>query len=35
VTPGHRYAYAIVAIDDRVPLGNRSDPSPRVEETAR
>ena len=35
VTPGRRYAYAIVAVDDRVPLGNRSDPSPRVEETAR
>jgi hypothetical protein len=35
VVAGRRYAYAIVAVDDRVPLGNVSNPSPRVEETAR
>ncbi len=35
VTPGGRYVYAVVAVDDRVPLGNVSAPSARVEETAR
>jgi hypothetical protein len=35
VTPGKRYVYAIVAVDNRVPLGNVSAPSERVEETAR
>jgi hypothetical protein len=35
VMPGRRYVYAVVAVDDRVPLGNMSPPSPRVEETAR
>ncbi len=35
VAPGRRYVYAIVAVDDRIPLGNRSAPSARVEETAR
>ena len=35
VVPGRRYVYAIVAVDDRLPLGNQSAPSPRVEETAR
>jgi hypothetical protein len=32
VTPGVRYVYAIVAVDR---AGNRSTPSPRIEETAR
>jgi hypothetical protein len=35
VESGRRYAYAVVAVDDRVPLGNQSAPSARVEETAR
>jgi hypothetical protein len=35
VMPGKRYVYAIVAVDDRLPLGNASAPSERVEETAR
>ena len=35
VMPGRRYVYAVVAVDDRLPLGNMSAPSPRVEETAR
>jgi len=35
VAPGRRYVYAIVAVDDRVPLGNASAASARVEETAR
>jgi hypothetical protein len=35
VMSGRRYVYAIVAVDDRLPLGNMSAPSPRVEETAR
>jgi hypothetical protein len=35
VVPGRRYVYAVVAVDDRLPLGNVSAPSPRVEETAR
>ena len=35
VVPGRRYVYAVVAIDNRLPLGNVSAPSPRVEETAR
>jgi hypothetical protein len=35
VMPGRQYVYAIVAVDDRVPLGNTSVPSPPVEETAR
>lgn len=35
VTAGKRYIYAVVAIDDRLPIGNMSAPSARVEETAR
>jgi len=35
VMPGSRYVYAVVAIDNRVPLGNVSAESNRVEETAR
>ncbi len=35
VVPGTRYAYAVVAVDDRVPLGNPSAESDRTEETAR
>jgi hypothetical protein len=35
VMPGRRYVYAVVAVDNRVPLGNMSTPSPLVEETAR
>ena len=35
VAAGRRYVYAIIAVDDRVPLGNRSAPSAQVEETAR
>jgi hypothetical protein len=35
VTPGERYVYAVVAVDDRVPLPNASEVSARVEETAR
>lgn len=35
VTPGTRYAYAIVAVDNAKPAGNRSIASERVEETAR
>jgi hypothetical protein len=34
VMPGRRYVYAVVAVDDRVPVGNMSAPSPTVEETA-
>jgi hypothetical protein len=34
VTPGTRYVYAIVAVDTRLPLGNASNESLRVEETA-
>lgn len=34
VTPGIRYVYAVVAVDDRVPLGNVSGESNRVEVTA-
>jgi hypothetical protein len=34
VTPGTRYVYAIVAVDTRLPLGNVSNESLRVEETA-
>jgi hypothetical protein len=35
VTPGTRYAYAVVAVDNAQPAANRSLPSGRVEETAR
>jgi hypothetical protein len=35
VTAGTRYVYAVVAVDGRVPLPNESEPSARVEETAR
>ena len=35
VVSGRRYVYAVVAVDDRVPVGNMSAPSPPVEETAR
>jgi hypothetical protein len=35
VMPGKRYVYAVVAVDDRLPIGNMSAPSARVEETAR
>ena len=35
VKPGTRYVYAVVAVDDRVPLPNVSPESIRVEETAR
>ena len=35
VTPGMRYVYAVAAVDNRVPLGNVSDASGRIEETAR
>ncbi len=35
VTPGVRYIYAVLAVDSRVPVGNTSALSPRVEETAR
>ena len=35
VTAGTRYVYAVVALDGRVPLPNTSEPSARVEETAR
>ncbi len=35
VKPGTRYVYAVVAVDDRVPLPNVSAASIRVEETAR
>jgi predicted small lipoprotein YifL len=35
VVPGTRYVYAVVAVDNRVPLGNVSLESNRVEETAR
>jgi hypothetical protein len=30
-----RYVYAVVAVDNRVPVANASAPSARVEETAR
>jgi hypothetical protein len=33
--PGTRYVYAVVAVDSRVPLGNVSAESNRVEEAAR
>jgi hypothetical protein len=35
VTPGQRYIYAVVAVDDRVPVANVSVESARIEETAR
>lgn len=35
VTPGVRYVYAVVAVDNRFPLPNMSGESGRVEETAR
>ena len=35
VVAGTRYVYAVVAIDGRIPLPNASEPSARVEETAR
>ena len=35
VTSGVRYQYAVVAVDGRVPVPNRSTPSARVEATAR
>ena len=35
VTTGQRYVYAVVAVDDRLPIGNVSAPSVRIEETAR
>ena len=34
VTAGTRYVYAVIAVDDRVPLGNVSLESERVEATA-
>jgi hypothetical protein len=33
--PGKRYVYAVVAVDDRIPVPNRSAESNRVEDTAR
>jgi hypothetical protein len=30
VTPGRRYVYAVVAVDNRLPIGNASAPSPTV-----
>jgi hypothetical protein len=35
VMPGRRYVYAVVAVDNRLPIGNSSAPSPMVTETAR
>jgi hypothetical protein len=35
VTPGVRYVYAVVAVDNRFPVPNVSAPSERAEETAR
>lgn len=35
VAAGTRYVYAVVAVDNRSPVGNASMPSERVEETAR
>jgi hypothetical protein len=35
VVPGMRYSYAVVAVDARLPVPNVSEPSSRVEETAR
>ena len=35
VVAGMRYVYAVVAVDGRIPLPNPSEPSARVEETAR
>jgi hypothetical protein len=35
VVAGMKYVYAVVAIDGRIPLPNASEPSARVEETAR
>ena len=35
VVPGMRYSYAVAAVDARVPVPNVSEPSSRVEETAR
>jgi hypothetical protein len=35
VTPGVRYVYAVLAVDNRLPLPNVSAASDRVEETAR
>jgi len=35
VVSGTRYSYAVVAVDARVPVPNISEPSSRVEETAR
>jgi hypothetical protein len=35
VASGVRYQYAVVAVDGRVPVPNRSTPSARVEATAR
>jgi hypothetical protein len=35
VTPGRRYVYAVVALDMHEPVANASQPSARVEETAR
>ena len=35
VVAGMRYAYAVVAVDSRIPLPNTSEPSAPVEETAR
>jgi hypothetical protein len=35
VTPGARYVYAVVAVDNRFPVPNASEPSKTVEETAR
>jgi hypothetical protein len=34
VVPGTRYVYAVVAVDSRVPLGNTSAESMRIEATA-
>jgi hypothetical protein len=35
VTSGQTYVYQVIAVDDRKPEPNRSEPSNRVEETAR
>jgi hypothetical protein len=35
VKPGTRYVYAVMALDNRLPMGNWSEPSTPVEETAR
>ena len=35
VTPGVRYTYVVIAVDNRVPVPNRSEQSIPVEELAR